>query len=215
MPLLPLQGLPAAAAAPSATSGSGSGDEAAAAHPNSPLLSPAVLVRLVQNGDAARLKQVLELGAAPNTADSGRITLLMHATRYNQPHIVQLLMDTGPCDLEQHNMQVRTALHHSTATGHLNIAEQLISAGCDINARDCSGATPLHLAVNLGHIGLVPILVAAGADLNAADVVGVRPLLGSADIGSCASITALLDSGADINCRHCSGCTPLIAAAMC
>ena len=123
MPLYPLQGLPAAAAAPSATSGSGSSDAAAAAaQPKSPLLSPAVLVRLVQKGDVARLKQALELGADPNTADNGKITLLMHATRYNHPHIVQLLIDTGRCDLELRNMQGQTALHDSAATGRLNIA---------------------------------------------------------------------------------------------
>ena len=69
-----------------------------------------MLVRLVQKGDVARLKQALELGADPNTADHGRITLLMHAIQYNHPCIVQLLLNTGRCDLARRNLEGQTAL---------------------------------------------------------------------------------------------------------
>ncbi len=57
-------------------------------------------------------------------------------------------------------------------TGHLQIANLLISHGANVNARDAGGKTALHVAAVTGHLKAAQWLIAQGVDPNSKDEEG-------------------------------------------
>ena len=110
-------------------------------------------------GDAAVVKELIELGADVNERGSLTSTL-------------------G----RQYSSDV-TPLYAASQQGHTPVVIELIRAGSDVNIPISdtdfgisSGVTPIHVAALKGYEACVAILLQAGADVNKADESGMTPL---------------------------------------
>lgn len=103
---------------------------------SSPLLLPVMLVRLVEKGGCAKLRQALALGADHNAADEQRVSLLMHAIGNRRTDVPRLLLDTGRCRIEDRDMRGFTALMYAAFCGCLELVQLLISCGGVVESHD-------------------------------------------------------------------------------
>lgn len=60
-----------------------------------------------------------------------------------------------------------TPLHAAAAGGHLEVADELISAGADVRRQAFVGSMPRHVAEREGHASMVELLVNAARSLEA------------------------------------------------
>ncbi|XP_045483508.1 putative ankyrin repeat protein RF_0381 [Harmonia axyridis] len=82
------------------------------------------------------------------------------------------VMGADPNDVE---ISGQTALHLASASGHLEIAELLISFGANLNAMDQNFSTPLHLAVENENAAMVDLLMKSGANIELNNSYGCTP----------------------------------------
>jgi ankyrin repeat protein len=109
----------------------------------------------------------------------------------------------------------RTALHHASASGRVEVVRLLLDKGADKDAEDGVYWRPLHYASDEGHAGVVRLLLQRGAATDAdeeAEDKGEQPLHLACAHGSVEVVRLLLDAGAnqgawDDECR-----TPYILA---
>ncbi|KAH8585593.1 ankyrin repeat-containing domain protein, partial [Bisporella sp. PMI_857] len=81
-------------------------------------------------------------------------------------------------DVEAADSFGRTALHHASDNGHLEVVTLLLEKGADLEAADIYGKTALHHASRNGHLEVVTLLLEKGADVKARDkIYGQTPLL--------------------------------------
>ncbi|XP_057315159.1 poly [ADP-ribose] polymerase tankyrase-2-like [Hydractinia symbiolongicarpus] len=87
-------------------------------------------------------------------------TLLMEATRYNKPQMVQILIDAGS-DVNAVEKNKINAYHYSACVGHENVLQVLIRHDVtNINKTMMYDWTPLHFASKGGHIQCVKLILA-------------------------------------------------------
>jgi ankyrin repeat protein len=94
------------------------------------------LHKAVRDGDADRVRELLDAGADVNVRESSKDRL-----QY-------------------------TPLHWAANNGDLEIAEILISRGADLDAEDPTYSTPLYLAAEQGHPKVVEFLISKEAEVN-------------------------------------------------
>ncbi len=94
------------------------------------------LHKAVKDGDADRVRELLDAGADVNVRESSKDRL-----QY-------------------------TPLHWAAYLGDREIAEILISRGADLDAEDPDYSTPLYLAAEEGHPKVVEFLISKGAEVN-------------------------------------------------
>ena len=70
---------------------------------------------------------------------------------------------------ETRGLEKRTALHHATEHGNLQICEILIESGADINKKDARQHPPLWFAAINGNIDICHLLIYHGADMFCVD----------------------------------------------
>ena len=98
----------------------------------------------------------------------------------------------------------RTALHLAARAGHLDVVQQLITAGAtiDLSATDLSsdvGQTPLHLAALFGHRECAAALVEDGASLTSDNESDRSALMWAAVGGHVEIVSDLAAAGAEPN----------------
>lgn len=130
----------------------------------------------------ARLRELLQAGAAVDTYDFNGRTMLMTCVAYRHPHtieIVRTLLAAG-ADVNRTNIAGATVLAYFFNYSHINNRQLLalmLHAGADVNKPDVSGNTALHLAACMSHsLRIVRMLVNAGADPTIANTAGQTPL---------------------------------------
>ena len=127
------------------------------------------LFAAAQAGDAAKIKALLEGGAAHGTTDEAGETALMHAAHHGHVAAVEVLIAAG-ADVNAQSPQGWTALakaayNGETERGYVEVIEVLADAGAALDARIFFGITPLMLAAGGGDAAVVESLINAGADV--------------------------------------------------
>ena len=181
--------------------------------------------------DAAKVRLLLDHGAAVNNASTaGQTPLLVAAMSNPSADVVHLLVKHG-ADVRAADKLQATALHRAAVAGDVETLRLLLDAGLDVNARDAAGFTPLMGAVSNGDPAAVNLLLARGARVNEVsgdgEVITHEParaqngllalgsftaLLMAAPNASPAITKALLVAGATVDARDVRGMTPLMLA---
>jgi hypothetical protein len=140
------------------------------------------LLDAVEEGDIAKVQELLKKGADPNARDHGPRerwwrygkTPLCLAVEHGHSEIVKLLIEHGAdvnasCYIDS----FETPLHRAVVDDNIEIAKLLIQNGADVNARrSFDGLTPLHLAALNGYSKMVRLLLENGADPSIRDNFG-------------------------------------------
>ena len=92
-----------------------------------------------------------------------------------------------------------TPLMYAANRGHVQVLEELISAGANVNGKDRNKQTALHLASWCGHSSVVTSLIEAGANLKEQDRLRRTPLMCAAGSGHVQVMVELIRAGADVN----------------
>ena len=120
-------------------------------------------------GDVAKVRALLDAGAAIDAKDKYNQTALMNAAARGDTAMVRLLVERGAAlDITaKHNL---SALMLAALRGHAEVAQILITAGADLNLRGSKAGlgfwhkTALELATGAEHNAIVELLRAAGAE---------------------------------------------------
>ncbi|XP_030365230.1 KN motif and ankyrin repeat domain-containing protein 3 isoform X3 [Strigops habroptila] len=132
-----------------------------------------------------------------NLADGNGNTALHYSVSHSNFHIVQLLLDTGVCNVDHQNKAGYTALMLAALAAveqedDMNMVRRLFSMG-NVNAKASqAGQTALMLAVSHGRQEMVEALLACGADVNLQDEEGSTALMCACEHGRVETVKLLL-----------------------
>ncbi|NWR94100.1 KANK3 protein, partial [Furnarius figulus] len=132
-----------------------------------------------------------------NLADGNGNTALHYSVSHSNFHIVQLLLDTGICNVDHQNKAGYTALMLAALAAveqedDMNVVQRLFSMG-NVNAKASqAGQTALMLAVSHGRQEMVEALLACGADVNLQDEEGSTALMCACEHGRVETVKLLL-----------------------
>lgn len=123
-------------------------------------------------------RQILgETGMIQHTgASAGSFDHLMDAISTGSKVGVTNYLTWSRTNVHMHNGSGRTPLMHAVLTGHLDIADLLLSRGAGIEVTNPLGETALLKAITLGDMRAVRYLVGRGANINAANFRGETAL---------------------------------------
>ena len=130
----------------------------------------------VDEGDIARVEDLLSSGVDVDQMSSFNEAPLHRAALHGRADIAEMLLDRG-AKIATRNADGYEPVHLAVIFGSLPVLRLLLARGADVNARGFADWTPLHVA--FGHrwaSEAVGILVSAGANLNALDRLGETPL---------------------------------------
>lgn len=183
------------------------GGAAGAASPDTSLLTAA------GDGDVARVKQLLERGAALETRDAQGNTPLLRATQGNHVEAARALIEAGA------NVNAQNAIHDSAyllagARGYREVLALTLAHGADLKSTNRYGGTALIPACERGHVEVVDMLLRAGVDPDHVNNLGWTGLLEAVILGDGgarhqAIVKRLIEAGADVNLADGKGVTPL------
>jgi ankyrin repeat protein len=172
---------------------------ASGADPNSPLISPPLLIQMITDYEASEnqleiFDYLLSINADANAKDSEGTPVLIHAGRNDLcMDFVPKLLEHG-ADVNALNSSDQSALYWSALDKKEDLTKLLIEKGAKVNEVSSISITPLYFAVPDSDI--VRILVENGADPNIGKNSGFTPLMHAAWFGHDESMTLLLDHGA-------------------
>ncbi|NWI87274.1 KANK3 protein, partial [Pitta sordida] len=132
-----------------------------------------------------------------NLADGNGNTALHYSVSHSNFHIVQLLLDTGICNVDHQNKAGYTALMLAALAAveqedDMNVVRRLFSMG-NVNAKASqAGQTALMLAVSHGRQEMVEALLSCGADVNLQDEEGSTALMCACEHGRAETVKLLL-----------------------
>ncbi|NXX21102.1 KANK3 protein, partial [Podargus strigoides] len=132
-----------------------------------------------------------------NLADGNGNTALHYSVSHSNFHIVQLLLNTGVCNVDHQNKAGYTALMLAALAAveqedDMNVVRRLFSMG-NVNAKASqAGQTALMLAVSHGRQEMVEALLACGADVNLQDEEGSTALMCACEHGRVETVKLLL-----------------------
>lgn len=132
------------------------------------------LMQAAIKGHTETVKALLTHGTNPLATDSDGKTALFVAALYGQQHCVATLIPVSPPTPA--HLEALTPLHAASDGGHVEVLEQLVSAGWPLHARDSDGDTPLHFAARNEHVAAVQRLVELGGDMRLRNKEGHTPL---------------------------------------
>jgi ankyrin repeat protein len=128
-----------------------------------------------QQGDAVRLKQILESHPAlVNTENNEGLTPLGYAAHFGKEAAVQVLLDFGAnVDAVSHSklsyIPSNTALHAAIAGERdMGVIQLLLNKGAQTHIFDSDGHSALHSAAfHSDNVELIRLLIEHGADVHA------------------------------------------------
>jgi len=163
-----------------------------------------LLLSAAARGNVAEATELLDAGAAVNSANLENKTALMMAAQRGDLAMVKLLVERGASI----NMRTKgspfvisplgssrpggwTALAAAASGKNTAVVELLLEKGATVNAWSDDQMSPLRAAIDGGSAGIVKILLQRGADVNALTDSGYS-LLAMADINGRAAVARVL-----------------------
>jgi len=142
---------------------------------------------------------LLERGADPNLTDKdGRNAASYAANEGDAQSLKRLMKGTNPAGMDKTNIVTEAA-----EEGHLEIVQDMVSAGVNVNIANPEGVTPLMAAAEEGHLNVVQYLVKQGADVDQRQSPnGATALIYAAEEGHDEIVTYLIGQGADVSLTH-------------
>lgn len=177
---------------------------AAAAAANAQRLYDDFLIA-VANDRAAEVRQMLQRGMNPDTADPNGDPALVIAARAGNAATVDVLL-AGRARVDARNRFSDTAVMVAALNGRLDIVKKLVERGADLNL---SGWTPLIYAATGGHDDVARYLLGEGAKIDAQSPNGTTALMMAVREGRFTTAELLIASGADVNRRNQDGASAL------
>lgn len=150
-------------------------------------------------GDATEVTQLVKQGMDVNSTDPSGNTLLILATREEQPKVVAELIKLRGLKLDARNSAGDSALMLASLRGFTGIAQQLLDAGA---AFDHPGWNPLLYAAFEGRLSIVNLLLEKGANPNVLAPNQTTPLMFAARNGHEDVVRVLLQVGANIDWKN-------------
>jgi uncharacterized protein len=142
----------------------------------SDFMTPAMLVLLKPQFEPKKelcVNFLIDNGADIRAKDKKGISVLTHAARIGNPHVVKNLVGHG-ASVHTKSPRGITALYAAAINGHTDIADFLINEGAEIDVRLIDGETPLMAAVWNGQVDMVDLLLKKGANVHARKVTGYK-----------------------------------------
>ena len=119
------------------------------------------LVLAADNGDAAKVTELLSHRTRVNARDRG-FTPLLAAALQGHADVCELLLDLGNANIEEVEFYGNTALNTSAREGHTDTVALLLSKGARVDNVNENGFTPLLSAANGGHDDVCRLLLSTG-----------------------------------------------------
>lgn len=138
-------------------------------------------------------------------------TLVAAAANGSVTHMARL-MDEENLEVNELNLDGRSALSAAAENGHLAAAKLLVERGGCVDTRDANGETALWWASRNGHTQVVELLLELKASTELGDPDNQTPLCAAAQKGHDAVVKALLENGGNPNAATEYGKTPLMFA---
>jgi ankyrin repeat protein len=170
------------------------------------------LYKAVQDGDAAKARDLIAAGADVDFKAHGDGTPLIVAARQGRGDLVDLLLANGA----DPNLAVRgdgAPLIAAADAGRADIAKALVERGASVDIFVPGDATPLMNAIRSGDLATVRYLVDKGANVNRPAPGDGSPLIEAVHSGRAEVVDLLLAKGADAGLAVRGDGDPLIAAA--
>jgi len=167
------------------------------------------LIAAIKQGDAARVRTLLQQHADVNASDLDGTTALDWAVRRDDVETVGLLLNGGASATAANRYGISPLLV-ACEIGNVEVIDKLLRAGADANSANAAGETALMIAARTGKAAAVKRLVAGGADINAKESVhGQTALMWAAAEDNLEATRMLLEAGANANTRTPAGFTAL------
>ncbi len=158
------------------------------------------LVGAAKAGDAAKVRTLLQGGAAAGAAEPDGSSALLWASHRDDLDTVRLLITAG-ADVSAANDLGATPLWAASENGNAAMVRTLLAAGADPDRELLSGETAVMVAARAGSAAVVTRLAAAGADLDRQGSRGQTALMWAAAQRHPDVVAALLAAGADPSIR--------------
>ncbi|XP_048832363.1 KN motif and ankyrin repeat domain-containing protein 3 isoform X3 [Brienomyrus brachyistius] len=161
-----------------------------------------------------------------NMTDGNGNTALHYSVSHSNFKVVELLLDTGMCDVDQQNKAGYTSIMLAALAAvkeeeDMRVVKKLLGQG-DVNAKASqtvnakasqAGQTALMLAVSHGRREMAELLLACSADVNAQDEEGSTALMCASEHGRAEIVSLLLEQpGCDISIADNDGSNALSIA---
>jgi ankyrin repeat protein len=168
------------------------------------------LMRAAEEGNAERVRQLIQSGAVVNAKDQSGVTALYKTVVSGSSVIAKMLLDAG-ADPNVTTRSGTTPLMGAAWTLNRAIVRVLLDHGADVNLHEKDGRTALIDCASGADADpeIVEWLLEAGAEIDARDNLSETALSLAARTGSVPVVKTLLAAGADITVRDAGGMTAL------
>lgn len=158
---------------------------------------------MLNAGETANIRALLQGGADASTRNAEGATWLMQAAAIGNLELVKTLIEAG-ADVKATDPQGWTALmkalyNHDLNRGFPEIVSALVDAGADFETQIGYGTRPLMLAAAYGEAGVVEVLLKAGADVRAKNEGGRTALMMAKDKDYVEVINQLHEAELELN----------------
>lgn len=171
-----------------------------------------LLVQAARKDDQNRVKELLELGADPNSPSVLHGSALYASVSVGHEQMVRLLLKNGAL-VNAVGLGDQTCLHAASFEGRISLINLLINQKANKEAQSKKYGTPLLAAAAHGQAQAVQVMLERGANVYATGGVYGNAIQAAAWIGDVEIVKTLLDFGADPNVRGEGNCTALQVAA--
>ncbi|KAH7119277.1 ankyrin repeat-containing domain protein, partial [Dactylonectria macrodidyma] len=121
--------------------------------------SRTALSHAAQSGSIDTVKELMDWGAFPNSADAKHRTPLSYASEIGRSSVVEILLRDRRVDPDAKDSDGRTPLWRAAEKGHEAVVKLLLDTGkVDLEAKDRYGRTLLSWAAVNGHEAVVKLL---------------------------------------------------------